>query len=119
VNLIKRNIQVGDAIVSTGYSLDAALSFYKPSDFVYIQPHVIGDQIFLYRTALNTTKPDDLINNNREINLERVRTHPRLWLLTRPGVNQDIDMEISRGCDRSDIWQFPPFQVELLVNCKN
>jgi len=119
VLLVKEYIQEGDAIVSTHYSLDAALSFYYPNEDVYTKPRVVGDQIFLSDNLLEVTNPSGSPKNSREIDLVSIRTHPRLWLLTNPTTNRGVDQKISQGCDSLDVWDFPPFQVELLADCTN
>jgi hypothetical protein len=119
VLLVKEYIQEGDAIVSTHYSLDTALSFYYPNEEVYTKPRVVGDQIFLSDNLLEVTNPNGSPRNNREIDLASIRTHPRLWLLTNPTTSRDVDQKISQGCDRLDVWDFPPFRVELLADCTN
>ena len=119
VLLVKERVLDGDAIVSTHYSLDAALSFYFPNENVYTKPRVVGNQIILSDNSLEAANPDRSLINNHEISLGNVRTLSRLWLLTRPEVTQSMDQQISRGCDHLEVWYFPPFQVELLTNCTN
>jgi hypothetical protein len=107
-----------DAIVSAHYSLDAALSFYHPTN-IYIKPRRDGDRVIFSDVSIETTAPGDLPATPPRFDLEDIRVHPRLWLLTRSDTDQSLVQRISAGCDQRGAWDFPPFQVKLLENCTN
>jgi 4-amino-4-deoxy-L-arabinose transferase-like glycosyltransferase len=108
-----------DAIVSTHYSLDVALSFYHGEHNIYIKPRLDGDQMIFSDISIETTAPDDLPVSPVQFELESIRAYPRVWLLTRTDQNQSLAARISAGCDQLGLWQFPPFQVMLLEKCTN
>ena len=117
VLFVKGQSHPEDAILSLHYSLDVALSFYNPTENVYIKPRQSEDRVIFSDITLETTAPGALPSTPPRFDLEDIRARPRLWLLTRASSNASLVGRISAGCEQAGAWQFPPFQVILLENC--
>ena len=81
--LVKGQSLPGDAIVSTHYSTDVALSFYRPLENVYIKPRLDGHQVIFSDISIETTDPNDLPITHRQYNLDAIRAR-RVFMAAHP-----------------------------------
>ena len=108
--------QLGDAVVSLHYSLDAAASFYLSDEPTFAKPVGEGTDVRFSRTP--SVVHEGLLPITRSESMAKVREHPRIWILSLSSNQADTVEAITRGCNLVTTQSFPPFEVLLVDNCR-
>jgi hypothetical protein len=115
---IQAEIQRGDVVISLHYSTTAAAYMYLPEATVW---KFAGRDNGEY-TFTDDLRSSRLMNLNplpaSKINTVDIRSYARLWVLTRTGVNEDVQMALTEGCRQVKSLTSGQFMGSLWEGCQ-
>ncbi len=111
---LRRDLQPQDAVVSTHYSLDAALSFYLPEQMPYSAPRYNGSDWEFSRSDAWVPGEQHVV---AVASVAELYARPRVWLLTDSRHPSAMQALLRQRCDVATEQHFDPFDIVLLTEC--
>lgn|GEM_PF-1349783 len=116
VRYVASQLAPGDAIVALDYFSRAALRYYLPDPPAYGKAELTPAGLRLFQPVLTDVIDETLLNG---MPLAEVQAHPRLWVLSVPGGQDEYLPLILAGCQvqATTDFGFLPMRVQLVSGC--